>query len=103
MRYSDDILFIVPGGAIQGEDIMRHVRTRISAYGDQLNIKETKCFIEKFKWATDGMEHRHVYPTDKRSNGLSFLGFRFDGKRVYLSPHYPDKSDISCGDNMVLL
>ena len=84
MRYSDDILFIVPGGAIQGEDIMRHVRTRISAYGDQLNIKETKCFIEKFKWATDGMEPRHVYPTDKRSNGLSFLGFRFDGKRVYL-------------------
>jgi len=84
MRYSDDILFIIPGNADKAENLMKHVRARIPAFGKKLQIKESKCFIDSFQRTPDGIVHQHIYPAEKGSNGLTYLGFRFDGKRVYL-------------------
>ncbi|MCB2102245.1 MAG: hypothetical protein KDE22_15315 [Rhodobacterales bacterium] len=84
MRYSDDILFILPINSIQARDFMMHVQRRIEAYGSHLRIKEEKCTIDRFTRTPDGMEHKATYPAGKSRNGLNYLGFRFDGKKVYL-------------------
>jgi hypothetical protein len=36
-------------------------------------------------------------------HGAWEAGWAWDWMVPYLNPHYPDKSDISCGDNMILL
>lgn len=84
MRYSDDILFVAPIDASLATKLLKHVRGRIKAYGTHLRIKEEKCTIDRFTRTTAGMEHEAIYPTGKARNGLNYLGFRFDGTRVYL-------------------
>lgn len=84
MRYSDDILFIVPVGGNEARKIMQHVQARIESYGKHLRIKETKCTIDRFSRSQGSYDHEAVYPDGKSRNGLNYLGFRFDGQRVYL-------------------
>lgn len=84
MRYSDDILFVAPINPAQAGNLMKHVRRRIEAYGTHLRIKEEKCTIDQFTRNPDGMNHEAVYPAGRLRNGLNYLGFRFDGKNVYL-------------------
>jgi len=84
MRYSDDILFIIPVKGDEAKKIMSYVQSRIEAYGEHLQIKETKCTIDRFTRSGSGFEHEAIYPDGKSRNGLNYLGFRFDGRRVYL-------------------
>jgi hypothetical protein len=85
MRYSDDLLLIIPGGADDALEMMEQVRRRIRNFGTRLQIKEQKCSVHRFRrMAGGGLSHQHVFPIGKNSNGLSYLGFRFDGQRVYL-------------------
>lgn len=84
MRYSDDILFVLPVREIEAGKVMEHVQARIETFGTQLRIKEEKCTIDMFSRSECGMHHDAIYPTGKNRNGLNYLGFRFDGERVYL-------------------
>jgi hypothetical protein len=82
-RYSDDILIIVPGPETDGLEFMERAHKLISEFGAKLHIKREKSSV--FRFERDGTEQkfRLVYG-EKGKNGLEYLGFRYDGKRVYL-------------------
>lgn len=85
MRYSDDLLLIIPGSANNALEMMEQARKRIRDFGTDLHIKEGKCSVHRFqRMAGGGLSQEHVFPIQKNSSGLSYLGFRFDGERVYL-------------------
>lgn len=83
MRYSDDILIIVPGGKTQANEAEAFAVGEIKKFGDALQIKETKTCIVCFKRTVKGLSYESLRdPYGK--NGLEYLGFRFDGRQVYI-------------------
>jgi hypothetical protein len=88
-RYSDDILIIIPGGESEGRKLINDVRTLIRQFGSELEIKEEKCGIFVFHrrncCAADAQDQtcRSVWGMQGR-NGLEYLGFRYDGRYVYI-------------------
>lgn len=82
-RYSDDILLIVPGGPSEGLSLMRRAQDLIKSHGRKLRIKEEKCSVFAFKAQGVGQTFRLIHGSQGK-NGLEYLGFRFDGKRVYI-------------------
>ena len=82
-RYSDDILLIVPGREDIGKDLMRRVQEAIRCFGEKLVIKEDKSSLLVYFQNDDDQEFRLVEENQGR-NGLEYLGFRYDGKAVYL-------------------
>lgn len=82
-RYSDDILLVVQADDdLHAEKIEEKVRTSIASFGPQLFIKESKSSIHKFTIKGQTQACAHLKGGGK--NGLEYLGFRFDGKSVYL-------------------
>jgi hypothetical protein len=59
------------------------VMNEISNHGDELKIKPEKTGIVKFRKLSHGHEFKHISGAQGR-NGLEFLGFRFNGSKVYL-------------------
>ena len=84
MRYSDDILFVAPISESQACCVMNYAQNLIRNYGESLEINANKCAIDQFIQKDTSIEHQPVYPKGKQRNGLNYLGFRFDGKRVFL-------------------
>jgi hypothetical protein len=82
-RYSDDILFIVPGGEAVGRELMERARSTIWNFGRKLVIKEEKSSLFVFARDGDDQTVTLVHGIQGR-NGLEYLGFRYDGKRVFL-------------------
>lgn len=83
-RYSDDIMLVLNvEEQAKAEDIEEEVRQKISSFGSQLIIKEAKSSIHEFAVSKDGiLQCSHIKGAGK--NGLEYLGFRFDGTRVFL-------------------
>lgn len=83
-RYSDDIMLVLDvKDRNTAEDIEKEVRLEISSFGNQLIIKESKSSIHEFVSLQDGtLRCNHIKGAGK--NGLEYLGFRFDGTRVFL-------------------
>lgn len=82
-RYSDDLLVVVPGGQPESDSVFSFVSDEIRRHGNELSIKPEKtssvCFV------SSGGRLTYSIPSGARpSNGLEYLGFRFDGSRVYL-------------------
>ena len=73
-RYSDDIAIVLPSCNGAGEEIVDFVSELITDYGKELQIKNQKTMIEEFNQSSGS----------KSVNGIEYLGFRFDGKKVYL-------------------
>jgi hypothetical protein len=82
-RYSDDILIIVPGEETTGRTLMTEARELIGRFGCQLVIKDEKSSVFVFKQSGDRQICSLVHGTQGK-NGLEYLGFRYDGRRVYL-------------------
>ena len=82
-RYSDDILIIVPGNEATGRSLMTRTRDLIGQFGEELVIKEEKSSLFAFEPDGDGQKFRLLHGTQGK-NGLEYLGFRYDGQRVYL-------------------
>lgn len=88
-RYSDDILIVAPGGEAEGRKLMDEVRNRIGEFGSQLEIKKEKCaifvFVGRDSCATKRQDQafRKIFGMRGR-NGVEYLGFRYDGRHVYL-------------------
>jgi hypothetical protein len=82
-RYSDDILIVLPLEKMDGLKAKDHIRDSIKKYGHKLVIKETKSSVFVFKKATDTQTFEKLLGRQGR-NGIEYLGFRYDGKRVYL-------------------
>lgn len=91
-RYSDDILFILPGDGRQARAAYLKAHHLIKKMGSELEIKPEKtdicCFKEAgaklrcYSMTIDDGTLRFVRTTI--NEGLSYLGFRFDGRIIYL-------------------
>lgn len=82
VRYSDDILLILPVPVEQAEKIMADLPARISEYGDELVIKPSKSSLVQYTKDVEGQSCKLI--SGKGKNGLEYLGFRFDGRNVFL-------------------
>lgn len=82
-RYSDDILLIGPGGEKQAKALLKKVQKLIGQYGSHLKIKDKKSSVYVYSKGGAAQSYRHVLG-EKGGNGLEYLGFRFDGKKVFL-------------------
>ncbi|MFC3712143.1 reverse transcriptase/maturase family protein [Sphingoaurantiacus capsulatus] len=82
VRYSDDILLILPIPVHQAQKIMDDLPARIRAYGDQLLIKPSKSSLIRYAKSANGQTCELI--AGKGKNGLEYLGFRFDGRDVFL-------------------
>ncbi|MGR3794331.1 reverse transcriptase domain-containing protein [Vannielia sp. SX4] len=83
MRYSDDILLIVPGGVTEANEAEEFAVDEIKKYGNAIQIKESKTCIVRFLRSGDELSFEHVRGPQGK-NGFEYLGFRFDGKLVYV-------------------
>ncbi len=83
MRYSDDILLIVPGDRAVGKEAEGFAVDEIQKYGEKIRIKEAKTCIVSFERKGDFLSFKHE-DGPQGKNGFEYLGFRFDGKSVYV-------------------
>lgn len=83
-RYSDDILIIVPGDGRAGRAAREFASNLITQFGRQLKIKPEKSSTIKFVQCPSGGHRAERVGEKRRVDGLEYLGFRFDGKRIYL-------------------
>lgn len=81
MRYSDDILIILPGDISTAESARNFVNHEIKKFGDQLFIKDEKTCVVRFLRIDGELNYQHIEGPQGK-NGLEYLGFCFDGKNV---------------------
>lgn len=81
-RYSDDILFVLPVDVPEAISVETKVMELVSIYGAQLKIKSTKTSIVSFHSVGDQLAFTHIKGKQGK-NGAEYLGFRFDGRKVY--------------------
>ena len=82
-RYSDDILIVLPGDGRAGRGARSFAINRIGEHGSQLKIKLQKCSNISFRRHGEETISRFI-SGGKRTDGLEYLGFRFDGHRIYI-------------------
>jgi hypothetical protein len=83
MRYSDDILLIIPGAIAEAREAEKLANDEIYKCGPKLQIKAEKTCIVGFVKKSDKLEFEHLGGPQGK-NGFEYLGFRFDGTNVYL-------------------
>lgn len=83
MRYSDDILLIIPGGDDEAAAATAFTTGEIKNHGDALEIKAAKTCVVKFMRSAKDLSLEHLTGPQGK-NGLEYLGFRYDGKKVYV-------------------
>jgi hypothetical protein len=82
VRYSDDILLILPVAVEHAEKIMAELPDRIRVYGAKLEIKPSKSSLVQYRQGEQGQSCKLI--AGKGRNGLEYLGFRFDGRDIFL-------------------
>ncbi len=80
-RYSDDIICVVPGDSTTDGQIIDMLRVAVAANGSELKIKDSK--ISTGRYGLDEVPNGFQAGMSAR-NGIEYLGFRYDGARVYL-------------------
>ncbi len=83
MRYSDDILLIVPGGGDEALAATAFATSEIQNHGEALVIKDAKTCVVQFERSGQSLTYKHL-TGPQGQNGLEYLGFRYDGKKVYV-------------------
>lgn len=83
MRYSDDILLILPERSEAIAGAVTYASSLIKHFGRHLEIKDEKTCVVRYFRDGDSLRFEHVVGPQGK-NGLEYLGFRFDGKRVYV-------------------
>lgn len=82
IRYSDDILLILPVAVDEARNLMSSLPNMIRRHGEKLVIAPSKSSLVRYEKVGD---HQSFTLVDgKGANGLEYLGFRYDGKDVYL-------------------
>ena len=86
MRYSDDILLILPGGSAEASGAIDFATSEMRRHGPELRIKDAKTCVAQFQRTPDGLHFHHLKqrPDEAAKNGFKYLGFRYDGRRVYV-------------------
>lgn len=83
MRYSDDILLIIPGGEAEAVAAKVFVTEEIKNHGEALEIKAAKTCIVQFMRSGERLTYKHLSGPQGK-NGLEYLGFRYDGRKIYI-------------------
>lgn len=86
MRYSDDILLILPGDRSEANAAIAFAVDEMRRHGPELRIKEEKTCVAIFRRAGDRLDFEHIpqHANEPNKNGFEYLGFRYDGRRVYV-------------------
>lgn len=84
LRYSDDILIILPGDDTVGLVARDYAMNQILNFGSEIRIKPQKTSVIAFTPDIQGHLTFKLVDGKQGRNGLEYLGFRFDGRRVYL-------------------
>lgn len=86
MRYSDDILLILPGGTGEARAAIAFAVAEIRNHGSELRIKDSKTCVAQFERVPGGLRFLHLtqHPDEPAKNGFEYLGFRYDGRSVYV-------------------
>lgn len=84
-RYSDDILIILPAPLDDWQTILSYTQTILSKNTARLTLKDKKKQVYYFHSSVGSkdQEGTRLY-AQRGTNGLEYLGFRYDGKKVYL-------------------
>lgn len=81
MRYSDDILFIMPTASGNPLALCHTVGSTIRLHGEKLHISDGKTAIHQFSVA-DGKQSCTGMIAASDNKNFEYLGFRFDGRRI---------------------
>lgn len=82
-RYSDDIIIILPGDDIQAFAARDFAMSEIKKHGSNIQIKKSKTSVLQYFPAPKGQSFLKL-DGEQGSNGLEYLGFRYDGRFVFL-------------------
>jgi len=83
-RYSDDILLIIPGPSHEAEAARDFAMSEIGNHGAKIRIKPSKTAVIHYTPDPKGGQAFTHIAGEQGRNGLEYLGFRYDGKNVYL-------------------
>ena len=83
LRYSDDILIVAPTGAVPATVLLAKLTSMLTKCAPGLEFKEAKSCVYEFKNETEGQSFCRILGSQGR-NGLEYLGFRYDGKQMYI-------------------
>ncbi len=84
MRYSDDILILLPGGEKEGLAAAEFASEKIRDHGNEIRIKKEKTEVIEFTFNAAGTLKSRNVTRPGGKDGLEYLGFRFDGRNAYL-------------------
>ncbi len=84
-RYSDDILIILPGSDARWDEMLQLVDSSLGSTAPRLRIKGKKTQVYSYRKLSDEHDQiaTNIGPTGG-ADGLEYLGFRYDGKRIFL-------------------
>lgn len=80
-RYSDDMIFIFPSDK-KPKNLLGKLRDELVLNGSELRIKRSKVSVVDYD--LDSSVPFKARTKENGKNGLEYLGFRFDGRNVYL-------------------
>jgi len=83
-RYSDDIVLVIPASEEVGKEARDYAANIIAEYGAELTIKKEKTSIVRYEQMGTESANFELIEGNVGHNGLEYLGFRFDGKRVFI-------------------
>jgi hypothetical protein len=86
LRYSDDILIILPNNSLNLTSVIALISNEISKNGKNLSIKKEKTSIVEFSLKNGTLSNQPITYDGLINNkdGLEYLGFRYDGRNVYV-------------------
>ena len=84
VRYSDDILIVLPEIDMDVSKLEQEFSEELSKYGDQIELKTKKTVVVEFAGGTNITRRRAKTGWVISKDGLEYLGFRFDGRAVWL-------------------
>jgi hypothetical protein len=83
-RYSDDIFILIPGGEPEGRAAEAFATAEMCSCGPQLKISSAKTAVVTFSELEPGLQKPTRVDRPTSRGGLEYLGFRFDGRSVFI-------------------
>lgn len=84
-RYSDDILVSIPGQNQCWQDALSAIEDALKRTAPRLKLKAEKTHIYSYRAINEGPDQEcKLLAGEKDPKGMEYLGFRYDGKRIFL-------------------
>jgi hypothetical protein len=85
LRYSDDILLLLPASLNSWQELVSSVKSALGRTAPHLELKDEKTQVYKFFPRVDRIgQENEILNLPKGTDGLEYLGFRYDGRRIFL-------------------